>query len=160
LGLADEPYDKLIPPLRQALHEYYWVPDMHNYDGLVRAMGYFTHRYGMIDRLDSLNEYWLETEARLRTDFNVDGFKTGDMPAIKRKSEMKKMFARAGVDTPRGHLVRDAARAREFVEAVGFPVVAKPDVGVGANKTYKIQNFAELESFLATRRRRSRVCCP
>jgi len=42
---------------------------MHNYDEMLRALGYFTHRYGKIDRIDSLNEYWLETEARLRTDF-------------------------------------------------------------------------------------------
>ena len=59
---------------------------MHQYDELLRALGYFTHHYGKIDRLDSLNEYWLETEAQLRTDFNIPGLKTDDMPRIKRKS--------------------------------------------------------------------------
>ncbi len=48
---------------------------MHQYDELLRALGYFTHHYGKIDRLDSLNEYWLETEAQLRTDFNIFGLK-------------------------------------------------------------------------------------
>jgi len=74
LGLADAEYDALRPELRQALTEYYRVSDMHNYDELVRALGYFTHRYGKLDRLDSMNEYWLETEARLREDFNTPSY--------------------------------------------------------------------------------------
>ncbi|NJO84104.1 MAG: carboxylate--amine ligase [Blastochloris sp.] len=149
LGLSDQPYDTMRPELRAALTEYYRVSDLHNYDDLVRALGYFTHRYGKIDRIDSLNEYWLETEARLRTDFNVEGFKLGDLPGIKRKSEMKRMFTKAHVDVARGQLVRTAGQARTFVETVGYPIVAKPDIGVGANKTYKITNAQELEEFLA-----------
>jgi len=58
------------------LTEYYKVNDMHSYDELLRALGYFTHHYGKLDRIDSLNEYWLETEAELRTDFNIPGLKT------------------------------------------------------------------------------------
>ena len=72
LGVGDESYDALSQDVRTALTEYYQVDDMHNYDALVRACGFFTHRYGKIDRLDSLNEYWLNTEARLRDDFNED----------------------------------------------------------------------------------------
>ena len=80
LGLADEPYETLRAELKDALTEYYRVNDVHQYDELLRALGYFTHHYGKIDRLDSLNEYWLETEAQLRTDFNLFGLKTEDMP--------------------------------------------------------------------------------
>jgi hypothetical protein len=149
LGLSDQPYASLRPELRAALHEYYRVSDLHNYDELLRAIGYFTHRYGKIDRIDSLNEHWLETEGRLRTDFNIPGFTAAELPGIKRKSEMKRMFARAGVDVAAGRLVRTPAQARAFVAEVGFPVVAKPDVGVGANKTYKLSTPAELEAFLA-----------
>ncbi len=48
--------------------EYYYVDDMHNYDQILRACGHFTHRHGKIDRFESHNEYWLETDARIRTD--------------------------------------------------------------------------------------------
>ncbi len=147
LGLADEPYAALRPELQSALVEYYWVPNLHNYGELVRALGYFTHRYGKIDRLDSMNEYWLETEARLRTDFNVEGFREADLPAIKRKSEMKEMFRKAGVAVARGQVVRTPAQARKFVDEVGYPLVAKPDVGVGAAKTYKLRSDQELADF-------------
>ena len=65
----------------EALTEYYRVDDMHSYDQLLRACGHFTHRYGKIDRLDSHTEYWMETEARLRTDFNILGPKIADLAA-------------------------------------------------------------------------------
>ena len=68
LGLADEMYDSLRQELKASMTEYYRVGTMHNYDELLRALGYFTHRYGKLDRIDSHSEYWLETEARLRVD--------------------------------------------------------------------------------------------
>ena len=65
--------EELRPELRDALDDYYRVDDLADYDQLTRAMGFFIHRHGRIDRLDSLNEHWLETEAALRTDFNIPG---------------------------------------------------------------------------------------
>ena len=47
LGIGDERPDSLPDELRSALTEYYYVPDMHDYDALVRACGYFTHGYGI-----------------------------------------------------------------------------------------------------------------
>ena len=147
LGLADEPYNLLSPQLKNALTEYYWVNNMHNYDEMLRALGYFTHRYGKIDRIDSQNEYWLETEAHLRTDFNIFGLKDQDILKVKHKSLMKEVFIKAGVPVARGRDVRSLTEAERLLRQLGYPVVAKPDVGVGAAKTYKILNKAELESF-------------
>jgi hypothetical protein len=147
LGLADEPYDNLRPALRSALAEYYKVGDLHSYDELLRALGHFIHRFGRIDGIDSHNEYWLETEAALRTDFNIPGLKTSDMPRIKRKSAMKKEFIKAGIGAARGRVVHTPAQARRLIDETGYPVVAKPDIGVGAAKTFKIHNPAELDSF-------------
>ncbi len=149
LGLADEPYDLLRPELKTALSEYYRVTDMHSYDELLRACGYFTHRWGKLDRIDSQNEYWLEMEARLRTDFNIPGLKNEDMPRIKRKSVMKQTFIKAGVNVARGKVVHTLADARRLIKETGYPVVAKPDSGVGAAKTYKIHTLSELEQFYA-----------
>jgi hypothetical protein len=148
LGIADVPYDQLRPELRAALNDAYWVGDLHRYDDLVRALGWFTHRHGKIDRLDSLNEYWLETEAALRTDFNIPGIRRSDIARIKRKSLMKRVFQRAGLPAGRGRVCRSARAVREFIGDVGYPVVAKPDAGVGAAKTYKLENEADVERYL------------
>lgn len=151
LGMADEDYQNLRPELQGALTEYYKVDNMHYYDQLVRALGYFTHRHGKIDRLDSHSEYWLETEAHLRTDFNVYGVKSDQILDMKCKSRMKKIFTDAGVHVARGIIVENREHARRFIDEVGFPVVAKPDNGVGAAHTYKINNHHELDGFFASK---------
>lgn len=149
LGIADANYEQLNPELRGALHDYYRVDDLGDYDQLTRALGFFIHRHGRIDRIDSLNEHWLEIEAALRTDFNISGINSATIGAIKRKSVMKQRFIDAGLTPGRGRVCPDAADLRQFIAEVGLPVVAKPDVGVGAGGTYKIENEAELEAYLA-----------
>src|SRR5512145_2084408 len=149
LGLADAPYDALRPELRGALAEYYRVGDMHDYDGLVRALGHFTHRHGRIDRIDSHNEYWLETEAALRTDFNIPGLRTDAIDAVKRKSRMKEIYRGAGVAVARGGVARSLAEGSRIAAGTGYPLVAKPDKGVGAAATFKIHDRAGLERFFA-----------
>ena len=151
LGVADAPWEMLRPELRASLTEYYRVDDLHDRDALVRALGYLTHRHGKLDRIDSLNEYWLEAEARLRDDFNIDGLRTADMARIKRKSAMKRVFERAGVATARGRIVRRPADLGAFLGEVGYPVIAKPDVGVGATRTYRLANDEDAAAFLADR---------
>ncbi len=151
LGLADEPYEWLLPELRDALTEYYRVDDMHSYDQMLRACGHFTHCYGKIDRIDSHTEYWMDTEASLRSDFNVYGPKVPELAVIKRKSLMKQMFTQAKVPAAPGTLVRSLDQARHFAHEVGYPLVAKPDIGVGAANTFRIENDAELERFMATK---------
>lgn len=149
LGIADAPYEELRPELRDALTGYYRVDDMNDYEQLFRALSHFTAEYGKLDRLDSLNEWWLETEARLRTEFNIPGIGTGEIPRMKRKSLMKRVFARAGLTPGKGRVCRSPRAARAFADEVGYPIVAKPDAGVGAAATYKLEGPADLERYLA-----------
>ncbi|HQJ12281.1 MAG TPA: ATP-grasp domain-containing protein [Anaerolineae bacterium] len=147
LGLGDAPYHELRPELRAALTEYYKVDNLSNYEQLVRACGYLTHRYGKLERLESHNEYWLETDARLREDFNIPGPRPVHLDVLKRKSRMKRVYQRAGGDAARGKLVRTLRMAQDFAAEVGYPLIAKPDVGVGAANTFKVNNDAELQRF-------------
>ncbi|MGB5986869.1 MAG: carboxylate--amine ligase [Desulfobacterales bacterium] len=151
LGIGDSPYDELEPEVKAALSEYYRLPDMHDYDQLLRACGYFTHKYGKIDRFESLNEYWLATEARICDDFNIPGIRGADIDVIKRKSRMKVRFQSAGIPVAPGRVVPDARTAREFIQTTGYPVVAKPDAGVGALDTFRLDSDADLEQFFAAK---------
>jgi hypothetical protein len=153
LGIADVAYESLRPELRAALTEYYRVDDLDSIDALIRAVGHFTHGHGKIDRLESLNEYWLATDARLRSEFNIPGLRAETIDRVKRKSAMKRIFERAGVRVARGRVLRrgSAPVARQFVDEVGYPIIAKPDVGVGAARTYRIENDTDLDAFLGDR---------
>ncbi len=147
LGLADAPHEHLRPELREALSDYYRVGDLHDYGAVLRACGYFTHRHGKIDRIDSHGEHWLDTEARLRTDFNVYGLKPPELADIQRKSSMKERFRKAGVPVARGGIARTLEEGQLLAAEVGFPLIAKPDVGVGAAGTWRIDDRAGLASF-------------
>lgn len=148
LAIADTPYDQLSEELKNSIDDYYQVYSMENYDEMIKAMGYFIFHYGHIDWLESNNEYWLEQDAKLRTDFNITtGIHTNHIEEIKCKSKMKKFYEEAGVKTARYHLVTNLDEGLQFIEKVGYPVVVKPDNGVGAAKTYKISNQDELEKF-------------
>lgn len=148
LGIGDGPTESLTQEIRDSLAAYYMVDDLHNYESLLKACGYFTHQYGKIDRLESHNEYWLATDAKLRQDFNIKGLKPDDMKFIRRKSGMKEIFRKAGIKVAPGKVVHTLAEAEGIIKEAGYPVVAKPDDGVGALHTFKIHDKEELLSFI------------
>ena len=148
LGIADANHEQLHADLRASLNDYYRVDNMGDYGQLVRALGWFINRHGLIDRLDSLNEHWLETEAALRTDFNIPGIDRRGIGAIKRKSLTKKRFLAAGLKPARGRVCRSPSALRAFIREVGYPVVAKPDIGVGAARTFKLESDDQVETYL------------
>ncbi len=149
LGIGDQPYDQLTDDLKGSLNEYYKVSSLENEEEVYRAVAFFIFKYGRIDWLESNNEYWLEKDAKLRTDFNIQsGFQADDIPRIKYKSKMKEYYIKAGIPVARHHLVDTLEGCLKFIKEVGYPVIAKPDNGVGASHTYKLSNEQELKQFL------------
>ena len=149
LGIADTNYENLPWELQQCLSDYYKVHNLENYDEVYRALAFYAHRYGKIDWIESNNEYWLEQDARLRTDFNVTtGIKMDQIASIRNKSEMKKCYAAGGIPTARQIKGSEGpAKVQAFVKKVGFPVIAKPDSGMGASGTFKLHDDKELKAW-------------
>lgn len=150
LGIGDAPWHELRPELQGALAEYVFLPDLHRYDDVMRATAGLIHRHGRIDRLDSLTEYWLELEARLREDFNVPGQRPADTARNRSKSSMREIFRAAGVPSSEGERLQSAEHAYQLASKFGYPLVFKPDVGVGSARTFKVRNDEELARALET----------
>ena len=151
LAIADTPYDQLSWELKQSISDYYQVRNLEDYGEMYRAVAWFAHKWGKIDWIESNNEYWLEQDARLRTDFNVTtGIQTDRIASIRNKSEMKKYYALGGIPTARQIKGADGAdKVRAFVKKTGYPVIAKPDSGMGAGGTTKMNSREELEAWLS-----------
>lgn len=148
LGIGDAPYDSLTNELRDSLDEYFKVSTLENYDEVYSAVAFFAYKYGRIDYLESNNEYWLERDAQLRLDFNITtGFHPEDMELVKFKSKMKINYEKAGIKVARYYLVENIEGCKKFIEEVGYPVIVKPDNGVGAISTFKINDEKDLEKF-------------
>jgi hypothetical protein len=150
LGIGDTDFDLLNDRLKSSMTEYFQVKDLENYGEVVRAVGYFTYKYGKIDRFESLNEHWLETEARIRTDFNITGVKAGETEGIRSKTRMKDFFRKSGVRAIPyvDHINR--RKAGTLVKSCGYPIIIKPDKGSGAQNTFKITSDEELDRFFQT----------
>ena len=149
LGIADAPYNEINDELKSSLTEYYRVDSLEDYDQVYRAVAFFTHKYGRIDWIESNNEYWLEQNARLRTDYNISsGIRMDRISSIKEKSEMKKYYKLGGVPTTRQIKASEGfAAVKDFAGLTGYPIIAKPDNGVGAEGTFKISSVNELKDF-------------
>ena len=152
LGIGDASYDSLLPQLKASLNEYYRVDSLEKYEDVFKAVAYYSYKYGKIDWIESNNEYWLELDARLRTDFNVTtGVGLSGIEKFKSKAAQKKYYAKAGVPTARQLKVTTPEAAKAFVEETGWPVIVKPEVGVGAEATYKVSCQEELDAFFASK---------
>ena len=147
LGIGQEPYDQLPEDLRNALTEYFRVENLENLDEVKRAAAFLIYKHGPIDRVESHNEHWLESDAQLREQFNIFGAKPSQLKKTKFKSEMKKYFTKAGVPVAPGQIVKSEKDIAKAVKKIGFPMIAKPDNGVGASGTFKLMKKADLDGF-------------
>ncbi|MFR9268603.1 MAG: carbamoylphosphate synthase large subunit, partial [[Clostridium] innocuum] len=134
LAIADTPYNSLSTNLKNSINDFYQVSSLENYDEMLRAVAWFTYKHGKIDWIESNNEYWLRQDAALRRDFHVEnGFPCEALDNCQSKHRMKEFFAAAGLKTARWQLATTLKDAQAFTELVGYPIVIKPDIGVGAS---------------------------
>ncbi|MDO4765080.1 MAG: hypothetical protein Q4A29_03400 [Eubacteriales bacterium] len=147
LGIGNESYDELGDKVKSSLTDYYKVSDLHHLDEVKRGVAFFFYKYGVIDRIESQNEYWMALDAELRTQFHVPGLKMDDLFKTRKKSEMKKLFEKAGVPVVPGYLIKEQADISKGVSDLGLPLIAKPDTGVGAAATYKLETDRDVTEF-------------
>ena len=149
LGLGDTALHELPHELRETLSDYAHVPDLAaNYDAALRATAWLVSRHGRIDRVESHNEFWLGLDARLREDFNVPGPRPAQLEGWRAKSGMAQLFDACGVPRPEGMVPKTAADVVAYAERHGYPLVFKPNTGVGAASTFRVDDAAELEQAL------------
>lgn len=148
LAIGDTPAHDLRPELRDALAAYVHLPSLEDRGAVEQATSELIRRQGRIDRIDSLNEHWLVLEAGLREAFDVWGPRPEEIHRLRSKSFMRERFRSANVPCTEGERFESAAQVRAFVRRHGFPVVLKPDAGVGAARTFQVDTWESLESAL------------
>ncbi|WP_100372943.1 ATP-grasp domain-containing protein [Bacillus sp. FJAT-45037] len=152
LGIGDTPFDHLSTKLQNTLTDYIQIPQLENYEDVFKSVGFFIYKYGKIDRFESLNDYWLELEAKIRTDFNIYGTKLDTVYEVIHKSKMKMFFDQCDISKIRSVKEISLEKVEKFVQEVGYPIVIKPDHGSGASMTSKIVNHDELVQFFNHKR--------
>lgn len=148
LGIGDAPYDTLEYNLKSSLNEYYKVSSLENYNEVYDAVKFFENKYGKIDFIESNNEYWLEQDSKLRFEFNItSGIQFNEIKNWKQKSLMKNIYKKANIPTAEQDFITTKENAIKFINDYNYPVIIKPDIGVGSSDTWKIENEDELNLF-------------
>jgi biotin carboxylase len=86
--------------------------------------------------------------AYAREVLGLDGMDVLTALNVRDKSRMKTVLREAGIPCARHQLVTHAAEALAFADAVGFPLVAKPPAGAGAQATYRLDDLGALHGWL------------
>ncbi|NLM17822.1 MAG: carboxylate--amine ligase [Candidatus Riflebacteria bacterium] len=147
LGITDCDFSALPEKLKGSLAGHYRVSSLDDYSQVYKACAYFIYKYGRISWVVSHNEHWMMHEARLREDFNIQGFNVPHTVKVKQKSEMKKIFIKNGANVVEGVIVENRKTLDNFIKKHGYPVFLKPNIGVGGAMTFKIRNEDDLANF-------------
>jgi hypothetical protein len=147
LGIGDCPHHQLHDELKAALSDYVFLPNLQDYEAVYRSAAFLVSNHGRLAAIESHNEFWLETEARLREDFNVQGPRPADLVQTRSKRRMAELYAKAGVPYPRT-LVATRNNALHLAHDYGYPLVVKPDYGMGADDTHCLHSPEDIDRFL------------
>jgi len=144
-----------MPAGLQAALAWYVRTNLNDPDGVLRAvdqllvqMGSSGQR-GSFDLTESHNEQWLRLEAVINEKYGIEGIKPQDLARLKKKTVMKQFFKEVGLPVARGEGITDFQQALQLADSLGYPLILKPDEGVGAGGIFKVENEAELKSCLA-----------
>jgi biotin carboxylase len=150
LGLVTcEPLEAVGPELRRHLAGHWRVDDALDPRQIASAVAGLHQQMGQVERLVGALEQLQVPLAQVREAIGVHGMDVRTALNVRDKSRMKETLAAAGVPCARHALVRRPAEASAFAERVGFPLVAKPPAGAGAQATYRLDDGDMLMRWLA-----------
>jgi hypothetical protein len=143
-----EPVERLSPDLKQHLAGHWRVDDPLDPQQLIAAVRGLSEQVGPVERLVGALEQLQVPMAYAREVLGLDGMDVQTALNVRDKSRMKSVLRAAGVPCARHQLVTNPDEALAFAEAVGFPLVAKPPAGAGAQATYRLDDLSALRGWL------------
>jgi hypothetical protein len=153
-GLGEADFYFMPENLRSAL-TWYVRTDLNNMDAVHRGLDELLQRKaacgypGSFDLVESHNEQWLTLEGIINDKFGIAGIKKQDLPRLKKKSQMKQLFKDLGLPVARGERIVDIKTAMDLAAGLGYPLILKPDQGVGAGGIYRVDSRRQLKSHLS-----------
>jgi phosphoribosylaminoimidazole carboxylase (NCAIR synthetase) len=149
LGIVtNQAADELPPAVRQHAHAHWRVADALDPRQIAEAVTGLGSQLGRVDRLVGALEQLQVPLAEVREAMGIEGMDVPTALNVRDKSRMKTVLDDARVPCARHRLVRSPGEAVSFAEAVGFPLVAKPPAGAGAQSTYRLDDPATLHAWL------------
>jgi hypothetical protein len=140
-----------MPPELRSWIRWYVRCDLKNFRRVDQAIGEMLEAKhalgfeGTFDLVESHNEAWLRLEAFINERFDIAGIRLREADRLKKKSVMKRLFQEAGLRVARGAVVASVEEAVQLAGELGYPVILKPNEGVGAGGTHRVDSREQLE---------------
>ena len=144
--ITSTPADQLPPGLGELLAGHWRVDDALDPDQIVAAVMGLAGQLGPVERLVGR---WSSCRSRWRWPGKGSGSTGWTRTAQRPRQGADEIGARAaGVPCARHQLVHHPFEAVAFAEEVGFPLVAKPPAGAGAQATFRLDEPSALQEWL------------
>lgn len=140
--------DKLPATLRGRLHGAVRVSDALDPDTLAETVAAIGRASGGVDRLLGTLEELQVPLGHVRDRLGIQGMGAEVAENFRDKARMKRILRDAGLPCARHALARSSDEASEFVRAVGYPVIVKPQAGSGARGTHRVSTDDDLAGCL------------
>ncbi|HEX2363357.1 MAG TPA: hypothetical protein VHI11_14910 [Jiangellaceae bacterium] len=146
--ITSTPADQLPATLKEHLVGHWRVENALDPHQIAQAVAGLSAQMGPIDRLVGALEQLQVPLAQAREMTGIEGMDSETALNVRDKARMKSVLRAAGVPCARHQLAHSPAEAIAFAEEVGFPLVAKPPAGAGAQATYRLDEPAALQEWL------------
>jgi formate-dependent phosphoribosylglycinamide formyltransferase (GAR transformylase) len=148
IGIGERPAATLDAEMRRSLGDYLQVPSVVHEPSLLQAVRTVQGRL-WVDRLEATVEAHIMAAATVREAAGIPGTSTETAYLCRDKPAMKEALRRAGVPCAQSARARVPQDARDFAEAVGYPLIVKPPAGAGASGTWRVGDAEELERVIS-----------
>jgi hypothetical protein len=152
-GLGEADFHSMPDPLRRALR-WYQRTTLSDRDAVLADLGRLLEAKAALgspprfDLAESHNEHWLTLEAQVNAALGMEGILPADLPRLKKKSAMKALFRACGLPVARGERVESLEHGLALGRRLGYPLILKPDEGVGAGGIHRVEHEGQLAALL------------
>jgi hypothetical protein len=146
--ITSESADRLPADLRDHLAGHWRVDNALDPGQIAAAVNGLSGQLGPVERIVAALEQLQVPLAQVREALGIEGMDVPTALSVRDKSRMKTVLRNADVPCARHQLVRQPTEALAFAQAVGFPLVAKPPAGAGAQATYRLDDVGALQGWL------------
>ena len=144
--ISSDPGESIPKSLRKHIAAHYRIANTLDSAQLIDAGRRIAAVEGRIDRLTAALEQLQMPMAETRDALRIEGMGAAVAQAFRDKDHMKKILRAHRVPVAKSALVRSVAALERFVGETGFPVILKPQAGVGAKSTWRIESADDLRA--------------
>jgi biotin carboxylase len=150
--VTEDPETSIPEAVRSRVAGHYRVQNTQDAAQLIEAGRRVGKAIGAVDRMTCALEQLQLPIAEARDALGIEGMSADTARAFRDKDRMKAVLRAAGVPVARSALVSSTEELSAFIGQCGFPVIVKPQAGVGARSTQRIDGEGDLRRLAEDKR--------